>query len=541
MLSMKTLRVAIVAMGSALLLGPGSATAVDILLDYNALTDPAKTPPIVYAVETVGEGFEVRKTDYYPITAPDSDSQVTATVRLKRALVTGDEVYLRMDLSPGLVFTDNATPTLTAPTSGELISGGTKGMSYVVFHVPVGNPDGSGDPVTVDLSNDLAVAAETGVYSATVSAHNDPDDAIEGVGARSTPFAGAAPIVQMVNGLDVRVMRGPTAVAEVAVGFLWFAGPSAAQPLVAQKKLGWFSVAERQFQDGSKPLNVTSGAEVVGGDLVGEGGISAEVSGNMSVGAFSFVPDIASNAPVAATGMPSRGTEAKCPAGAADAPDRGELVDGEGEPLIGADGEAATADSGSQTFSLPATPTSVASFHDIWTLCLNVDILGKETNTVPVPNEDFTGTVTITGPDADEGQDAGTGTIGAIRRNGTSVNIAYLTVSHKYNQRLIISNRGSTPAMFDLGGFTTEDGTMVDLSAEAKAARAAGLNMVPAKGQLVLRVADLLEFTGEHKRAAATLSLNARSHSIQVATTQVNLEDGSTDTVLYESMSGTGL
>ena len=96
------------------------------------------------------------------------------------------------------------------------------------------------------------------------------------------------------------------------------------------------------------------------------------------------------------------------------------------------------------------------------------------------------------------------------------------------------------PALYVLGEFTTEPGTTVELSAEAEAARLAGLNVVPALGQLEFKVSDLLRFSGGRKRAAATLGLNAAVGDIQVATVQTNLRDGSTDTVVYPSIAGPG-
>ena len=555
MLSMKTLKVAIVAMGSALLLGPGLVTAVDIKLDFSPLNpsdaDGMGEDAVVYALETLGDSTAVGKVKYYGLMAPDADAIVTGSaaglqlvVRTKRAIESEEDVYLRLDLGGGLVF-------LAAPSTsdgGEPVTGGVN-RPYVVFKLTDDTARANNTAITVDLADGLGVVAEAGAYTARITAYGDPDDASEGVGARSTLFGGDAAIIHMVQGLDVRVMSNVSATADVSVGFRWFVGPSNAQPVVAQKKLGWVSVAERVLDPAGtiKPLDATDGMAVDAAmDLVDAGGINIEVEGNLGVGAFSFVEDTATNSPNLATGIPNLGT-ATCPGATAtaDEPDQGTLLDEDGDKLVDEDGMVGSPTSGTQDFSLISPSQSIAGpagVHDVFALCVNVDILGKETNTEPLPIEDYTGTVSITGPDpAADPQEAAAGTIGKIRRNGTAVKIAYLTVSDKYNQRLIISNRGATPALFDLGGFTTEDGTMVELSEAAKAARAAGLNMVPAKGQMVLRVADLLEFTGDRARAAATLSVNARSYNIQVATTQVNLEDGSTDTVVYVSEGGSGI
>ncbi|MDE0000754.1 MAG: FecR domain-containing protein, partial [Rhodospirillaceae bacterium] len=85
---------------------------------------------------------------------------------------------------------------------------------------------------------------------------------------------------------------------------------------------------------------------------------------------------------------------------------------------------------------------------------------------------------------------------------------------------------------YDLVGITTEDGTSVRLSDAAMAAKEAGLNTIMPRSQVVLRVGDILMFDGMN-RAAATVTVNSNPANISVATTQVNLEDGSTDTVIY--------
>ena len=559
MLSMKTLRVAIVTIGSVLLLGSGSAIAHEIDLDSRVAAERLAVP---YALETLGSAGSAEltipgvRTKYYGLFSPTAGAifddgagnantaGLTLTVGAKRRIDATEDAYIRVALSDGLVFNTAAT---VGGASGDLVSGGAQ-TSFVVYKL---GAVALNDDITVTVDGALSVETTAGSYSATITAHSNPDDATEGVGARSTLFAGSGPIVNIVSGLDVRVVGGLPAVADVATGFLWFVGPDATAPVVAQKNLGWFSVAARQFTGGVNPLDAGDGTAIdATTDLVAATGVGIEVEGNMSVGAFSFIDGTATDEPNQMTGIPTLATGA-CPgAGAtAESPDRGTLVDEGGDLLVGEEGEAATATSGNQVFGLGMVGTAApmpapvaGTTHHVYALCVNVDVLGKETNTSPVPIETYTGTVSITGPSAGaDAQDVATGTIGVINRNGASVEIAYLTVSEKYNQRLIIANRGSAPAMFDLGGFTTEDGTTVELTAEAMAARDAGLNMVPANGQLVLRVADILEFSGDRARAAATLSLNARAHHIQVATTQVNLEDGSTDTVVYETQGGSGI
>ena len=127
----------------------------------------------------------------------------------------------------------------------------------------------------------------------------------------------------------------------------------------------------------------------------------------------------------------------------------------------------------------------------------------------------------------------GRGIVGSIVRNGATVNLSYVTTSDRYNQRIIITNRGTVDAEYELTDFFTEMGT------EATAGTAA-MGTVPAGMSVVIRSADAVTFTGSMRRAAATLTVNAPAAVVDVATTQVNLTDGSTDTVNYEVIGTSG-
>lgn len=121
----------------------------------------------------------------------------------------------------------------------------------------------------------------------------------------------------------------------------------------------------------------------------------------------------------------------------------------------------------------------------------------------------------------------GSGTVGIIRRNGAQAELSYLTVSDRYNQRIIITNRSGQDAEYGLDGFYTEDGT------EGAAGEMAS-GTVPAEGSIVITTRDAVTFTGSRARGSASLSVTAPAGMVSVATTQVNLSDGSTDTINYD-------
>ena len=163
-------------------------------------------------------------------------------------------------------------------------------------------------------------------------------------------------------------------------------------------------------------------------------------------------------------------------------------------------------------------------------LCVQTQVAGP--NTTPIPAGNYNATITRgTGTLA---KDLANGVIGVIKRNGATVNVTYLTVSEKYNQRLIIVNNGANEARYDIGPFVTEEGTTATPLAMAS-------GMIAGGEKMVIPVENIVSFTsndGRRHRAAATISLNADADDIQVATTQVNHLDGSTDTVVYNAEEG---
>ncbi len=116
------------------------------------------------------------------------------------------------------------------------------------------------------------------------------------------------------------------------------------------------------------------------------------------------------------------------------------------------------------------------------------------------------------------------GTVGEIDRNGTTVEVAYVTTFTDYNQRILINSRHPVDVPYTIT-FSSEDGVTTSALPAASGTLTAGEN-------LVLRARDVVAITGG-TRCAATVTVVAPSNNISVATTQVNLADGGTDTVSY--------
>jgi len=152
-------------------------------------------------------------------------------------------------------------------------------------------------------------------------------------------------------------------------------------------------------------------------------------------------------------------------------------------------------------------------------LCVEVDGVDDEIN-----ESTYTWTTVPTGvANGLNTPDAIGGSLGSITRNGTTVQIPYLTTFEDYNQRLVLVNRGATDAVYSIS-FTTEDDTTAT-------AGTAATGSIPADTVLSLKASDIVSLAGK-TRTAATLLVVAPSANIDVATNQVNLSDGSTDTVV---------
>ena len=538
MLSMKTLRVAIAAMGSALfLLGPGLAQAERINLSGGTAEGLG---PLTYAQETLPPTANTTTGRW----ALELQNDFQIAVKPRRALNQSEEVYLRVDLA-GAHF--GANPTLaqgalregnaisTTDLSGSLgsvVSSGGAGTSFAVLKL--GTATAGADVDSTNLiavvipstegaeTGDLQLTTTSGSVTATIAAYTNPDDALDKVGGRST-FGGSGTIVNLQSGLAVTIDAadagdaGPNnAVASVAHGFLWFVGPT------GQAKLGWLGVQERI--GGAGVRDAGDGTTLSENDVLASGSvIEFHVTGNMDIGAFRLINDPMYN--------PRTKSSTPCVANAPGSVDVGTLRGSDGQLLVGKEGELPSgvemASSGNLAPNTAAIPARL--------LCVNVDVMGPGTNMSPIPQGGYSVTArTKAGPTATTARVVGEGELASITHNGASVQIPYLTTSEKHNQRLIVVNRGSRAAAITSIRFTTEDGTEVELMDSVKAAMDAGQLAVPAGESWVARMDETISITGGSRRVAATLAFAATKTQISVATTQVNLEDGSTDTVVYD-------
>ena len=360
------------------------------------------------------------------------------------------------------------------------------------------------------MNDDRALlSSNSGSFSARITAHTDPDDALDGNSATKA-FGGSATIIRLASGVKTTIKAAKAATASVDTGFARFAGNA------GQAGLGWLGIEEKIAADGASIVYTAAGEELEDDDIIAAGGkISFNVKGNLDIGAFSTVKQQA-NFDLASPTTNLTG----CNANLAETVDRGTFVDDKGKKLIGEKGERPSGVESASTGLLE---------EGLYLVCVNVDVTGPETNTIAIPKAEYTATAHLKRNAEARLQMVGEeGDVGSIVRDGASVNISYLTTSEQHNQRLIIVNRGNRPIVITDIAFQTEGKTEAHLS-EALS----DLDEIESGVTVMHKVSDILSITGGSRRTAATLSFNGVAGNISVATTQVNLGDSSTDTVVW--------
>ena len=114
-----------------------------------------------------------------------------------------------------------------------------------------------------------------------------------------------------------------------------------------------------------------------------------------------------------------------------------------------------------------------------------------------------------------------------IMRNGIRVTIPYLTTASQYNQRIVVANLSDGPVDYSIS-FHPEAGTEAEAGVDAMGTFGEGTTVLSVTRD------DVVTITGDRTRTAAFLVIDADVlENISVATTQVNLQTGATDTVVY--------
>lgn len=395
---------------------------------------------------------------------------VVQTTAIGVGVAGGNQTFVRFDLTAsefeGAVTAGNFSVTGTVASATAVAQGGADGGTFVIFDVT----SNSMTPITQasDVNFGPAVAADlSGSASVAMTVYETLTGAVN---QTDSLYSISGPFASFTEGLTTAVDPA-NPVAEVSTGFTQFSGT----PTTLTEDVGDFVFG---FSNTATSMN-TGAAIAAFAEIAAVATTDITVEGDMSFGDW-FIGDTAG------------------PCG---------LITDLVEDTDTFDN--ATANAGGLT----------AGTH--YNLCVTVDgtddvinessysmLFEWDTGTNPFPAGDSTLSV------------------GSITRNGTTVQIPYLTTFADYNQRLVIVNRGASAAAYSIT-FTSEDGVTATAGSDAT-------GTVPAGEVVSLRASDIVTITGSATRTAATLIVVAPSANIDVATNQVNLSDGSTDTVVLQ-------
>ena len=501
------------------------------------LNDKTASRPAAYAAETL----TTTARDFTALTAAPGTFRVTG--KLGAGLPMDRAYCFRIDLEPSDAAGDRAAirlgrnlsvagpaadfelfaPAGVTGTPGELsiVHGGTAGSDFAVIRMEANDTGVLSKDTTLTLDLDasggspsLQIRGARGDasygYKVVIRVYDDSG----AIGACNETgqnrFTLSADLVRVEKALAVTVKDPKTITADAATGYAQFL-PST-EPSATDGGLATVDIAVKTSldHDGSAtttklPLWAANDGETVAlGDLLRSA--SVDFKGDFSVGAFHM------------------GTISAV------------LLDKFGRVIkkTGDDGKAyADADRAAAGFARITTTGAGGAF------AANV-----KDNTARIPEGGYTASVAVTlaNPRADASmhQIAGPLPAGTIVRNGTTAHVGYFTAASVYNQRLVLVNHGLHDADFRIHSLTAEPGNagavVVGVGApDGLAMRDGAVTGVIAKGQtLVLRMADIVRFTGAGTpRGALTIDVDGYGPVISIATIQVNIADGSADTVRY--------
>jgi len=126
----------------------------------------------------------------------------------------------------------------------------------------------------------------------------------------------------------------------------------------------------------------------------------------------------------------------------------------------------------------------------------------------------------------------GSGTVGEINRNGTSVKVPFVNLNPAFNQKIIIINRGTNAVPLTISDLIAD----VQTTGFATTTMGSGSISLPAGKQTVLNSVDLFQVdpASASKKGAATLNIAAPMGKIDVLFQTTNA-DGAQNTVILQT------
>ena len=492
MLSKTPFRIAGAAMlGTVALLGTNAANAL-IDLDSDSKSSAAAT----YAMETITSTVAGEDGNTYYVVSGAADSlDVKGEVGVGG---TANSVLIMELVFDGMVFTDTSSPTLRIGgrdcSGGELATkrgGGGKGEGRISFIFTRTNDTVlDTTQACLEVAN-MGVAADGGGVALNVS------DNLPLPATNNSTYSAA---VRLAEALDPTVTK-ETPVATVTSKFLSFAdGGDTGDDPDQVATVGSLAVAAD-----TELLNAANGTAVGDSDLftatddeANGGGDGVDTDDDSSViirGDFSYAS------------LVSMVDDVNCDA-AGNATDL--RMDEEDEVR--------------DTTRLKTQPLG---YVDGKQLCISV-LEANDDDAVAIPETaPYLAMVTFAGgtPDAKYPAPDTTYELGLVDRDGTTVRLPYLTTNDRFNQRIYIVNRGvAADYVMSFHG----DGDEAGMDAEG-VLMGSGATTI-----LSLQDNDVVTIGPGRTSTSGTIIIEAQPNVIDVATSQINRELGTSDTVVYD-------
>jgi hypothetical protein len=444
-----------------------AAIAATFAFNANAAAvdlDATTIVPAKYASETVAKATKTTKGSRIIV---DGGANLSVDTKIGFGFTKSTSFYVRYDLTGAVFATAKASTDLDlGGSAGETVTlsqGGGEDTSFVIFEVVDSGAAVASTQVLTLANADLAL---TGTGNATIQMRvfaNAPD-AVNQTGSLVSKSGGF-----VSQAASIAVAFAPASpVADVANGFTDFV-TGLTEGNLGSVKLTLATV-----------FAADDGAPVIRGDVIADASSTYVVTGDFST------------ALTAGKGAVTLDTLNTC----------------------GNAGTAMVVNTGGTTATLTGTAT-LANTTELF-LCLKPDPAVTISATSAY-------SATLTAAAGTDGTLAPvTGTLGSISRNGTTLEIPYMTTFADYNQRLIMTNNAATATTYSCT-FTPEAGVTATAGTMASGS-------IAGKTSVVVKATDLVTLTGG-SRTAARCTLLSQSTNIDAATTIVNLADKSTDTV----------
>ena len=544
MLCAKNLKVALAAiLGVVSLVGAGTAHAL-INLNPSAASRNDHAPQYFSAERMVGAGVSSRT-----LMGAASDSYAVIAPAIPPGFENGVTYYLRFDLEGGARFSDTAAPdNVSVDTGGNTATTTVSSLldsteTYVIYSWIPGARAANTAWITWLLPQDgirttHALAVEDRNYTLRVSIWNGRGDALRadytGLGSQAPIWTTTATIAAAKQTLFTKVSDNRTITASVTSNFRRFLPATGAAPTGSTTAtMGRLASAGLRFADmvGTQPvLNHEDGTQILLAEIFEE--VQVRIRGSNGPASYNFGQFYLNSSCM----------------GAAATVLATSTVDG----VTALDAKLTTASTSvfcaNVTGNVPPEEGEDAPYAQIEPVTYNMSLMTKLVDIAAPLHLPDTGNL----PEVASGD----GNAGTIIRDGTEVRIAYLTtatdfgrnwrgdrqeVIGSYNQRLVIVNHGSEPVRYKLDDFTTEtlsDGSTVTATLTDEYAMgldAEGYAMLGGDSTAVLQVRDLIQITNG-ARTSGKLTLIAPKANISVATVQVTIPEGQTDTVRYHPL-----